>query len=53
VDRGRDPGRAQALERIKASTPLDAKIQVDPLQSDWPYMPAFGERRMTAGMPSR
>ena len=47
------PDELQALEWIKTSTPLDAQIQVDPVRESgtWAYMPAFGERRMTAGMP--
>jgi hypothetical protein len=47
------PDELEALAWIKASTPLDAQIQVDPVRASgtWAYMPAFGERRMTAGMP--
>jgi hypothetical protein len=46
----------QALDWIKAQTPPDALVQVDPIHGDieggvWAYMPAFGERRMTAGVP--
>jgi hypothetical protein len=48
----------QALEWIKTSTPQDALVQPDPIRGGdrgesgtWAYMPAFGERRMKAGMP--
>jgi hypothetical protein len=48
----------QALEWIKTYTPQDALVQPDPIRGGdrgesgtWAYMPAFGERRMTAGMP--
>jgi len=48
----------QALEWIKTYTPQDALVQPDPVRGGdrgeagtWAYMPAFGERRMTAGMP--
>jgi len=45
-----------ALQWVKSSTPPDALIQVDPIHDGveggvWAYMPAFGERRMTAGVP--
>jgi hypothetical protein len=52
------PDELQALEWIKAYTPADALVQPDPIRGadrgesgTWAYMPAFGERRMTAGMP--
>ena len=46
----------EALRWIKMSTPPDALVQVDPIHDGieggvWAYMPAFGERRMTAGVP--
>lgn len=45
-----------ALDWIKKFTPPDALVQVLPNRPDgeggtWAYMPAFGERRMTAGTP--
>lgn len=48
------PGELEALEWIKRFTPTDALIQIEPSAHDsgtWAYMPAFGERRMTAGLP--
>ncbi len=48
------PGEMEALAWIKRYTPEDALIQVEPSAHDsgtWAYMPAFGERRMTAGLP--
>jgi hypothetical protein len=49
------PDELQALDWIKTSTPADALVQPDPVRENesgtWAYMPAFGERRMTAGMP--
>jgi hypothetical protein len=46
----------QALEWVKTQTPVDALVQVDPVHGGleggmWAYMPAFGERRMVAGVP--
>jgi hypothetical protein len=48
----------QALAWIKSYTPEDALVQPDPIRGadrgesgTWAYMPAFGERRMAAGMP--
>ncbi|HTU98954.1 MAG TPA: hypothetical protein VMF13_00330, partial [Luteitalea sp.] len=43
-----------ALQWIATRTPLDARVQVDPIARDpgtWAYIPAFGERRMSAGLP--
>ncbi len=43
-----------ALQWIATSTPPDARVQVDPVARDpatWGYVPAFGERRMAAGIP--
>jgi len=52
------PDELEALEWIKTYTPPDALVQPDPIRAPerwesgtWAYMPAFGERRMTAGMP--
>jgi hypothetical protein len=46
----------EALQWVRKSTPPDALVQVDPIHDGveggvWAYMPAFGERRMTAGVP--
>lgn len=43
-----------ALQWIATNTPADARVQVDPVARDpgtWAYIPAFGERRMSAGLP--
>ncbi|MGV3517132.1 hypothetical protein [Luteitalea sp.] len=43
-----------ALQWIARNTPVDARVQVDPVARDpgtWAYIPAFGERRMSAGLP--
>lgn len=43
-----------ALQWIANNTPLDARVQVEPLARDpgtWAYITAFGERRMAAGLP--
>jgi hypothetical protein len=52
------PDELQALEWVKTYTPPDALVQVDPIHGGdkmangvWAYMPAFGERRETAGTP--
>jgi hypothetical protein len=47
------PGELEALDWIKTHTPPDALVQVDPVRESgtWAYMPAFGARRMAAGMP--
>jgi hypothetical protein len=48
------PEELEAFQWIKASTPADAIVQVEPHARDsetWAYMPAFGERRMAAGIP--
>jgi hypothetical protein len=42
------------LNWIKANTPPDAIVQVDPTARDsdtWAYLPAFAERRMAVGLP--
>ena len=44
----------EALNWIKHNTPPTATVQVDPEVRDaetWAYIPAFGERRMGAGLP--
>lgn len=44
----------RALRWIARQTPLDARVQVCPVERDpgtWAYIPAFGERRMAAGLP--
>ncbi|BCS33285.1 hypothetical protein TBR22_A25120 [Luteitalea sp. TBR-22] len=43
-----------ALRWIAERTPLDARVQVDPIARDpatWAYIPAFAERRMSGGLP--
>lgn len=48
------PDELEALAWIKSYTAPDALVQVEPTARDsetWAYMPAFGERRMTAGLP--
>lgn len=44
----------EAFRWMKAQTRPDAIFQVDPVIRDadtWAYLPAFGERRMSAGLP--
>lgn len=48
------PDEVEALAWIRLATPLDARVQVEPTVRDpesWAYIPAFGERRMAAGLP--
>ncbi len=48
------PDELEALRWIKQNTPPDATVQVEPYARDnetWAYIPAFAERRMTAGIP--
>ena len=51
------PDELDALDWIHRNTTLDAIVQVEPSvresgpSSAWTYMPAFGERRMAAGLP--
>jgi hypothetical protein len=52
------PGELEALDWIKTYTPPDALVQPDPIRAadrgesgTWAYMPAFGARRMRAGVP--
>jgi hypothetical protein len=49
------PGELEALEWIKKATPPDARVQMEPIarrRGAWAYIPAFAERRMSAGMPT-
>ena len=48
------PDELEALEWVKHATPADAIVQAEPWirnQATWAYVPAFGERRMSAGLP--
>jgi hypothetical protein len=48
------PEEVQGLEWIKQYTPEDARVQVEPYargRDTWAYIPAFGERRMSVGLP--
>lgn len=48
------PDEIEALAWIRRATPSDARVQVEPTVRDpetWAYIPAFGERRMAAGLP--
>jgi hypothetical protein len=48
------PDDLQAFDWIKAQTPQDAILQVDPEARDsetWAYLPAFADRRMSVGLP--
>jgi hypothetical protein len=48
------PPQRHALEWIRAETPADAVVQMDPTvreRSTWSLVPSFGERRMAAGLP--
>lgn len=43
-----------ALRWIATNTPIDARVQIDPVARDpgtWAYVTAFGERRMSGGLP--
>ena len=49
-----DRDELEALAWIRALTPQDAVVQIDPFPRDaytWAYIPAFAERRMAAGLP--
>ena len=49
-----DRDELEALAWIRALTPPDAVVQIDPFPRDaytWAYIPAFAERRMAAGLP--
>src|SRR5204862_1265931 len=49
------PDEIEALDWIRANTARDAVVQVEPSVRDaftWAYIPAFGERRMAAGIPT-
>jgi hypothetical protein len=44
----------EALEWVRRETPPRARVQIEPHVRDpetWAYIPAFGERRMAAGLP--
>jgi hypothetical protein len=48
------PDELDALDWIRRSTPTDAIAQVEPYargRATWAYLPAFAERRMSAGLP--
>ena len=48
------PDDLQVFDWLKHNTEPAAIVQVDPVPRDpssWAYMPAFGERRMAAGLP--
>ena len=52
------PDELQSLDWLKRFTPADALVQGDPIRDSrdnlsgvWAYVPGFGERRMSAGMP--
>jgi hypothetical protein len=48
------PDDLQIFDWLKHNTEATAIVQVDPVPRDpssWAYMPAFGERRMAAGLP--
>ena len=48
------PDEVKALDWIRQSTPRDARVQVEPRvrgRDTWAYVPAFAERRMSAGLP--
>jgi len=48
------PDEREALEWIRRETPEHAVVQLEPWvrgPAHWAYMPAFGERRMIAGLP--
>jgi hypothetical protein len=48
------PAEREALDWIKRATPPTATVQVEPIArgaGGWAYVPAFGERRMAAGLP--
>jgi len=49
-----DPGEVRALDWIRRETPHDAIVQVEPAvrgRDTWAYIPAFADRRMSAGLP--
>jgi hypothetical protein len=48
------PQEIEGVEWLKRETPLRARVQVDPWvrgRDTWAYVPAFAERRMSAGIP--
>jgi hypothetical protein len=49
------PEELQALDWIRVHTAADAIVQVEPVcrgRETWFFIPAFGERRMAAGLPT-
>ena len=48
-----DRDELEALAWVRALTPPDAVVQIDPFPRGftWVYIPAFAERRMAAGLP--
>jgi hypothetical protein len=48
------PAEREAFEWIKANTPANALVQIEPYvrgAGNWAHIPAFAERRMAAGLP--
>ena len=48
------PEDLQVFDWLEQNTPPDAIVQIDPVPRDpasWAYLPAFGGRRMAAGLP--
>lgn len=48
------PAELDGLRWLRAETPPDAVVQVDPVvrhTETWAYLPAFAERRMAVGLP--
>jgi hypothetical protein len=48
------PDEVQGLDWIRQWTPMTARVQVEPNvrgRDTWAYVPAFAERRMSAGLP--
>jgi hypothetical protein len=48
------PPEREALDWLRRNTPADAVVQMEPIArgaGHWSYIPAFGERRMAAGLP--
>jgi hypothetical protein len=49
-----NPDEVKALDWIRDHTPIRARVQVEPEvrgRETWAYLPAFAERRMSAGLP--
>ena len=47
------PDETAMFDWVKSYTPQDAVVQIEPFsrESTWAYVPAFVERRMSAGLP--